>query len=151
MEIPVRKIGIANRSASVVVPGFGCYESALERDWDFCVFTEKEIRTLYLENARFWLRIEIAIFPQNYAKRFLTSFTIKKMLTSNFYCVALQRDKNNRPLIIPALLYLVAKEEIGMDLDKPMNMRSKVWPKECLVLRTTLSQDCSLIGKIKLL
>ncbi len=101
-----------------------------QKNWTFRVFTERDIRTDYLTNVRF-------LYP--YLNRY-DDYAIVHMLIDKIYdlretdpealLVNLFRDKRNRAAALPMLWYLVATHQVGCDLDRPLNMKSRIWTME---------------------
>lgn len=208
---PVREIGVATRGVTGVVPGFGAYESSLERDlmellrfdggiekfvpqpltidyldengkarrytpdgliyfkpddagavspllvevkyradfrndwrnlirkfraakafcrdhyWQFEVFTEKEIRTPYLSNAKFLWPYSQQKFADAEISRVLTALSDLEQADPDLLLCALYFDPMNRARAIPLLWHLIAVGAVGCDLSQPLTMRSPIW------------------------
>lgn len=100
---------------------------AKERGWVFAVYTEREIRTTFLENVRFLLP---------YRKRSISAETflwVKHALekvgesTPSALLAQLYRDKWNQATALPVIWKLLAEREIGCDLTQPLIMTSPIW------------------------
>lgn len=101
-----------------------------QKNWTFRIFTERDIRTDYLTNVRF-------LYP--YLSRY-DDYAIVHLLIDKIYdlretdpealLVNLFRDKRNRAAALPMIWYLVATHQVGCDLDKPLNMKSRIWTME---------------------
>jgi hypothetical protein len=103
----------------------------IERGWRFEVFTEREIRTQYLENIRFLTSFRsVAINDELVHKILLHLFDLKET-DPELLLTTICRDKNNRAKLIPTLWFLIVRGDIGIDLDQSLNMRSKIWTTGC--------------------
>ncbi|AUH53687.1 heteromeric transposase endonuclease subunit TnsA [Chromobacterium sp. ATCC 53434] len=103
---------------------------ALDQGWRFEVFTEREIRTPYLDNAKFlWRYLEQSPSPDT-RRQILQVLWDLDETDPEMLLFALCRDANNRARLIPTLWHLVAIGAIGCDLNAPLTMRSRLWPVE---------------------
>lgn len=211
---PVREIGIGNRGVSGVFPGFGRYESTLERDlmeilrfdpdvervdpqpvevpyvdrkgkagkykpdglihfqpslgesvvpvlyevkyrsdfrenwktlipkfrgardfarregWRFAVYTENEIRTHYLTNARFLWQYKHRVPPETLRQHVLSVLSDLEEADPDLLLCSLCNVVEYRAEMIPVLWHLVATGAIGCDLNEPLNMRTRIWAEE---------------------
>lgn len=100
---------------------------AKSRGWRFKLLTEVEIRTTYMENAKFLLpylhqyiddAFEIKIFDKLKDMREATPESIIK---------AIFKDKWNQAELIPTIWQMIAQRKIGTDLSAPLTMTSAVW------------------------
>lgn len=90
----------------------------------FEVFTETDIRTPYLHNARFlWEYVSRKPSPA-IAAHVLNILADLEEANPNFLLCALCSDKMNRAQYIPVIWHLVAIGAISCDLDQPLTMRS---------------------------
>jgi len=96
--------------------------------WEFKVYTEKDIRTQYLENIKFLWSFKNRKPPDSYIERVKTVLNDIDLCDPDMLLHILCRDKNNRAMMIPVLWYMVANRIIGCDLDKPLTMHSQIWP-----------------------
>lgn len=100
---------------------------AKAQGWRFRIITEREIRTPYLENARF-----LRPYRDNEADNPHCTLLLERLhalretdpqtLIASFY-----RDRWNQAQVIPALWHLVATGYISTDLTLPLNMHSRLW------------------------
>lgn len=103
---------------------------ALDQGWRFEVFTEREIRTPYLDNAKFlWRYLEQSPSPDA-RRQILQVLWDLDEADPEMLLFALCRDAHNRARLIPTLWHLVAIGAIGCDLNVPLTMRSRLWPVE---------------------
>jgi hypothetical protein len=98
-----------------------------EQGWLFHVYTEREIRTPALENARFllpYLRRASVPETEHWLLEQLTELaesTPRELVSSSY------RDKWNQAALLPVLWRLLAERSIGFDLTKPLTMQSAIW------------------------
>lgn len=103
-------------------------EFCFDKNWRFEVFTEREIRTPYLQNARFLTGyLEHCPSPEKAAHILQTLLDLDEADPDLLLC-ALCRDPMNRARMIPFLWNMIANGQIGCDLQLPLNMRSRIWP-----------------------
>lgn len=94
--------------------------------WRFEVYTEREIRTPYLGNAKFLLSYRDRKFPEAITDWILQILEDLNEADPDLLLCALCKDKSNRAELIPALWHLVAIGSIDCDLTEPLTMRSKI-------------------------
>jgi len=98
--------------------------------WRFEVFTEREIRTPYLNNIKFlWPYRERLPSPQMKARVLQTLWDLDESDPELLLC-ALCYDSTNRANMIPVIWHLIATGAIGCNLNIPLNMRSPIWAEE---------------------
>jgi len=102
----------------------------MDRGWRFEVFTEKEIRTPYLENVKFLWSYRDRAVSSEMKKRVLQILWDLDEADPNFLLCALCRNADNRARMIPVVWYLIATGAIGCDLDVPLTMASPIWARE---------------------
>lgn len=102
-------------------------EYCIDKGWRFEVFTEREIRTPYLNNVKFlWPYLDRRPVPE-------TAVEVLRILADlgeadpDLLLCAICHDLDNRARLIPVLWHLVATGSIGCDLNIPLNMRSRIW------------------------
>jgi hypothetical protein len=100
---------------------------ARQRDWRFKIITEREIRTPYLENARF-LRPYLRFRPSDEEQGTLLD-TLPALGASDPESLlwAIHQEAVKRAELLPALWHLIATGKIYTDLSQPLNMRSLIW------------------------
>jgi hypothetical protein len=99
-----------------------------QKNWRFKIVTEVEIRTPFLDNARFLLPftrqgVEVE-------KHLDTLKSKMQELGEATPQVLLARITDNQWVqaeMLPSLWYLVGGFQIGCDLEKPLNMNSTIW------------------------
>lgn len=102
----------------------------LGQGWRFEVFTEREIRTPYLDNVKFlWPYLERPPSPEVRARILQTLWDLEEADPDLLLC-ALCHDASNRARLIPSLWHLIATGTIGCDLNTPLTMRSRIWPEQ---------------------
>lgn len=98
------------------------------RGWRFKIITEREIRTPYLANAQFLLpfvrrgtppEAEIEILDR--ALQSLRECDIGSLM------LAACHDEWQRAKLLPVLWFLIGRFLLGVDLQEPLTMRSRVW------------------------
>jgi hypothetical protein len=100
---------------------------ARERGWVFRVLTEREIRTPYLDNARFLRPYrDLPEAPE------LEEALLRRLQGLGETCPAdllesLADDDLSRSRYLPNLWKLIANLNVGADLMQPLNMRSLIW------------------------
>lgn len=99
---------------------------ARERGWRFKIITEREVRTPYLDNARF-LRQCRRIEPTEEDTRLLLD-TLREMRETDPESVlaAIHQDKVRRAELLPILWLLLAEGQIEADLTQPLTMRTRI-------------------------
>ncbi|EPX96253.1 MULTISPECIES: heteromeric transposase endonuclease subunit TnsA [Ralstonia] len=100
---------------------------ARDRGWDFQIYTEREIRTPALENARFllpYLRRTSAFETESWL---LDALQAERESTPKALIGGLYQDKWNQAALIPILWKLLAERRVGFDLTVPLSMQSPIW------------------------
>lgn len=103
---------------------------AKTQGWRFRLATEVEIRTPYLENAKFLLAFARRKFSSEPCAQLLQGLRELREATPAALLLALCRDETNRALLTPALWHLLGSFRIGADLHLPLTMDSRIWSKE---------------------
>lgn len=99
---------------------------ASSRGWEFKVFTEAEIRTPFLKNAKFlWPYRHLDIEP-GMKQHVLSVLSDLQESDPAMLIAALCSSKRNQAAMIPVIWHLVANFEIDCDLDLPLTMHSKI-------------------------
>lgn len=102
----------------------------LGKGWRFEVFTEREIRTAYLNNVKFlWPFRERSVAPELKTLILRTLGDLDEA-DPDFLLCALCSDSTNRARMIPVLWHLIATSAIGCDLTAPLTMRSRIWAEQ---------------------
>ena len=103
-----------------------------ERDWTFKIVTEREIRIPRLDNARFLMRyLKTVQWKADSSLAQLLDMRLAEMreTTPATLIEATSYDEKNKARLLPTLWYLIATLQIGVDLDRPLNMNSPIWWK----------------------
>jgi hypothetical protein len=101
---------------------------ARSHGWRFKIITEVEIRTPYLENAKFLLYFvrqgpaeEAHMDMLDEQMRQLRNTTPVELLGRIF------QDEWNQARLLPSLWYMVGTRQIGFDMDTKLTMNSSIW------------------------
>lgn len=95
--------------------------------WKFCIRTEEDIRTDYLENIKFLLRyksLDMDLMHLDYILRTMSTLretTPQELLASCWKSATLQAE------MLPYLWYMIANNKIQTDLGTKINMKSRIW------------------------
>lgn len=100
---------------------------AREHSWRFQVITEREIRTPYLENAKF-LR-QYRRIPTDWEQVNLLLEMMRELREADpeTLLLAIFKDRWNRAQLMPMLWQLISNKMIGADLTRPVTMKSRIW------------------------
>jgi hypothetical protein len=95
--------------------------------WDFAIMTDRHIRTTYLANARFLL--PYTFYPPNAGDEHVLSESLFELreATPQALLASIYSDLTNQAQLIPTLWNLVGRRRIGVDLDQPLTMASRLW------------------------
>ncbi|WP_432723876.1 heteromeric transposase endonuclease subunit TnsA [Jeongeupia wiesaeckerbachi] len=96
--------------------------------WRFKIVTEVEIRTPYLDNAKFLLPF-IRQGPIEEAHMDLLDEQLRRMHSTTPAALlgAMFQDEWNQARLMPTLWYLIGTRQIGADLDTKLVMSSPIW------------------------
>ena len=100
---------------------------AKSNGWRFKLFTEREIRTTYMENARFLLPYLNNRLDESHERLLLDSLVAMRETSVEALIKSIFHDKWAQAELIPALWFLVASNRVVTDLNLPLTMSSKVW------------------------
>jgi hypothetical protein len=100
---------------------------ARERGWHFRILTEQEIRTPFLENARFLLRYQRLEMDWDKAQLLLLMIGELREATPESLLMACSADPMERAVLLPMLWHLVAIGTLGCDLNCKLTMHSPIW------------------------
>lgn len=103
---------------------------AKKHGWRFKIFTEKEIRTPYLDNARFLLTYMRQELNPAHAELLLGRLSEMRETDPDSLVKAIFRDRWTSAELLPALWHLIANRQIGTDFGLPLNMFSRIWSKD---------------------
>ena len=101
------------------------------RGWRFKLITEVELHTIYMDNVRFLLPyVTQGVLHEHYeAHMTLLDKQIRAVKTStpNELLASIFDDEWSRAELLPTLWYLIGTFQIGIDLNQPLSMQSKIW------------------------
>ncbi|TCS72150.1 TnsA endonuclease-like protein [Sulfuritortus calidifontis] len=98
-----------------------------ERGWEFKVFTEREIRTPYLQNVRFLWPYCSEIRDDAVVDLLLLHLAELRETDPEALLCSLFRDRWKRADALPDLWHLVATSQVGCDLTQPLTMKTHIW------------------------
>ncbi|WP_288843085.1 TnsA endonuclease N-terminal domain-containing protein [uncultured Deefgea sp.] len=101
---------------------------ARAQGWRFKLITDIEIRSTYLENAKFLLSF-VRQGPSDEAHMDLLDEQIKRLqqTTPTELLSSVFQDEWNQAKLLPTLWYLIGTRQIGADLDIKLTMNSPIW------------------------
>jgi len=98
-----------------------------DMEWEFQIITEREIRTPYLDNAKF-LRKYLSVQDNSvtrgqllYTLSALGDTTPETLLVASYWCV------QHRMEALPMIWKMLAEGVLGADLHEPLNMKTPIW------------------------
>lgn len=97
------------------------------KGWRFKILTEVEIRTPYLENARFLHGYKKAQVNNEDYQFLLTKIQDLRVTTPKEILLCSSNDFNRRASLLYCLWCMVANTAIGVDLSKKLTMESSIW------------------------
>jgi hypothetical protein len=100
------------------------------RKWQYGLLTEREIRTPYLENARFLLPYCRLATDWERSRPLLRTLRELRQTDPEGLLAACATGYMNRAELTFLLWHLVSVWEVGTDLTQPLTMRSTIWSKE---------------------
>ncbi len=99
---------------------------AREEGWRFCILTEREIRTPYLDNAKFLQRYR-SMEDDPHIPLVIDTLAILQTTTPADLLSAIYSDRTNQAKLLPVVWNLVSRKWIGADLNVPLTMTSELW------------------------
>lgn len=99
---------------------------AAARNWEFRILTEKEIRTPVLDNVKFMRPFKRHDFASEEMMKVLNRLAELKTCKPTELLNSLTENPVEQGHLLPILWHLVARNEIGVDWSKPINMRSSL-------------------------
>lgn len=100
---------------------------ARAQGWRYRIYTEVEIRTPYLNNAKFLLPYQRCAPNANDADTLMAMLAEVRESTPGDLICAISSDRGDQARLIPTMWKLVADRFIGCDLELPLTMTSKIW------------------------
>lgn len=114
-----------------LIPKFRAAKNiAKDKGWLFKVFTEREIRTPYLDNIKFLWPYKHREHDNEILNHVLSVMSDLQEADPALLMAAIFSSKKNQATTIPVIWYLIAHSRIGCDLNEPLTMHSKIWTKE---------------------
>lgn len=103
---------------------------AKQRGWRFRLITEVEIRGPELEAAKFLLPFRHKNIPPRQVHQVLNLVEELKITTPAALLANISSDPYTQAEWIPALWLLVAQFRVGINLQEPLSMTSRIWSLE---------------------
>lgn len=104
---------------------------AKKMGWRFKLVTECEIRTHYMENARFLLPYMGRTLDESHEQLLLDRLVILRESSVETLIASIFNDKWNQAELIPSVWHLIGSRRIATDLSLPLTMSSRIWLGEC--------------------
>jgi hypothetical protein len=105
------------------------HQYAQAQGWEFSIWTEAEIKTPYLKNAKFLLRFRssIVVARPEYRKLLLELVAqLGRATPAQILLLAFESPERQAELL-PALWHLVSTHQLGCNLAEPLTMSSLLW------------------------
>jgi len=124
----VKFLADLDKDWNALKPGLAAAGSyADERSWRFTVYSEHEIRTHYLWNARFlWTYCRSPVLQEPRA-RVLKLLKTSGPTTIADFCAKFRRSTSSESDCIVAFWQLIAEQRIRTDLSARLDARSRIW------------------------
>lgn len=103
------------------------FNYARKMGWRFKILTEVEIRTVFMENARFLLPYVNNGGDDSHIELLVHNLLNMRQCSVESLLKAIFNDKWARAELIPTLWYLLGINHIKTDLNLPLNMSSEIW------------------------
>lgn len=98
-----------------------------EREWRFKIVTERDIRTPYLDNAKFLRKYRRLATQELYKEQLLYSLKALGPTTPQALLAMAYLHVEKRMAALPELWRMVARREVSVELHKPLTMHSAIW------------------------
>lgn len=98
-----------------------------ERDWRFKIVTERQIRTPYLDNAKFLRKYRRMAEQSLYKEQLLYSMRALGPTTPQALLASAYLHEEKRMAALTELWRMIALREIRTDFDKRLTMQSQIW------------------------
>lgn len=105
-------------------------EYSEKRGWVFKILTEQEIRTAHLDNVKFLKRYRGMEVSDRDKETLINAIYEMRETNPESLLLAISYDKWRRAELLPCLWHLVSMRLIGVDLNMPLNMQSRIWTTE---------------------
>lgn len=101
---------------------------SVQQGWRFKLMTEREIRTPYLETAKFLLPF-VRRGPADEQHMELLSHGLHRLerTTPKQLIASVYQDEWNQAALIPTLWYLIGTRQIGVEMSQKLTMCSQIW------------------------
>ena len=99
---------------------------AVKHGWEFKVFRESDIRTSYLDNARFLLRYLERRSNTKYEADLLAILAERGSMTLATWAEAASHSSEERVLVFPTCYRLIASQQVNVDLSNVLTLDSIV-------------------------
>ncbi len=103
---------------------------ARQQGWRFRLVTERHVRTPYLDNVKFLGPYRALPINDAHQARILCTLSDVKEADPASLLAMISPDRWHQAQILPMLWQLVAIRQVGVDLEQPLTMRSRIWLKE---------------------
>lgn len=95
--------------------------------WKFKLMTEVEIRTTYMENARFLLPYLRGDVSEDHSDMLLHQLVQMRQCSIEALLKSIFNDRWSQAELVPTLWFLIASGRISTDLNLPLTMASEIW------------------------
>lgn len=103
---------------------------ARERDWDFVILTEREVRKPLLKNIQFLWRYRFADFDTHHCQCLTDTLKILEESDPKTLLEVTYRSQTLRNEALWTLWCMVARGWVGCNLSEPLMMTSRIWRNE---------------------
>lgn len=108
---------------------------AKENGMRFKIITDKRIRTTFLVNVKFLLRYHCSTFPDTTMEDREEGYVLRSLAetgetTPKELLPYMSEIKPRQAELIPWIWRLILENKIGIDMDKPITMASRIWLKD---------------------
>jgi hypothetical protein len=100
---------------------------ARERDLDFAIITDKEVKTPYLTNATFLLMFRRFPTIESHSSLLLQALDGFRETDPETLLQSVSEDRDEIAKLLPTLWQLVGNNAVGVNLDSILTMRSRIW------------------------
>ncbi len=103
---------------------------ARQQGWRFRLVTERHVRTPYLDNVKFLGPYRAIPVHDVHQTRLLHTLLALGETDPASLLAMMSHDRWQQAQILPMLWQLVALRQVGVDLEQPLTMHSRIWRKE---------------------
>jgi len=107
-----------------------------KKGWKFKILTEVEIRTEFLENAKFLQKYKTARVSSEDFSFLMTKIHDLRMTTPKELLLCSSDNENRRASLLYCLWYMIANTVIGVDLTRRITMESGIWDNSNVPINT---------------